>query len=450
MRAVLLIVIDCLRADHVSSYGYHRETTPTIDRLAERGVSWDAAHSASSWTKPSVMSLLTGLYPTQHGAFQGIKRSRNHATVVTDILRSSRPTLAECFNNAGWRCGAFINNAQLGSFTKLDRGFDQYVPTAGKADNLINLFANWLEKDLDTPAFGYLHFLEAHWPYKPRRRHIAMFGGDRDTNHFRDFSARDYGRLRRAVSHGETALPAEHLEQMIQMYDGAVRRLDGKIKIVLGLLKKLGLEDDTAIVVTADHGDEFLEHAHLGHGQSVYKELTNVPLIACFPGGPTGTRIAEPVSHTDLPQTLLNLAGTTETVAGHDLLDGRGEHGPVVSELRIRRRYEQCLRYGDWSLHRKYKFEVEAESINDRHSPRQWTADHPFELTQELYDLAEDPDEQTDLIRHPYGQTVLGELTERFDTWWTDLPTEDSADQAGEVELDPRVVEHLRSLGYLE
>ena len=371
MRAVLLIVIDCLRADHVSSYGYHRETTPTIDRLAERGVSWDFAYSASSWTKPSVTSLLTGLYPTQHGAFQGIKRSRNRATVVTDILRSSEPTLAECFTKAGWRCGAFINNAQLGSFTKLDRGFDQYEPTAGKADNLIDLFAKWLERDIDTPAFGYLHFLEAHWPYKPRRRHIAMFGGDRDTNHFRDFSARDYGRLRRDISHGEATLPPEHLEQMIQMYDGAVRRLDGKIKIVLDLLKKLGLHDETAIVLTADHGDEFLEHARLGHGQSVYKELTHVPLIASIPGGPAGTRIAEPVSHLDLPQTLLAMAGAKETIAGHDLLDGRGDTSPAISELRIRRRYEQCLRHGDWSLHRKYKFEVEAESINDRRSPRQ-------------------------------------------------------------------------------
>ncbi len=101
-RCILLITIDCLRADHVASYGYHRATTPTIDALADRGVLWEQAHSLSSWTKPSVAPLLTGLYPGEHGAYQGIKRSKGRHT-TTDILNSSRATLAETLSEAGWR-----------------------------------------------------------------------------------------------------------------------------------------------------------------------------------------------------------------------------------------------------------------------------------------------------------------------------------------------------------
>ncbi len=94
IQGILLIVIDCLRADRVSAAGYHRPTTPTIDRLAAQGVLWEQAYCVSSWTRPSVTTMLTGLYPSEHGAFEGIKRSRGKTTVTTDVLRSGEPTLA--------------------------------------------------------------------------------------------------------------------------------------------------------------------------------------------------------------------------------------------------------------------------------------------------------------------------------------------------------------------
>jgi len=333
LRCVLLIVIDCLRADHVRAYGYDRETTPTIDRLAAEGTLWEKAYSASSWTKPSVTSLLTGLYPSEHGAFEGIKRSKGKHRVTTDVLSSYRPTLAEMFSRNGWRCGAFINNAQLGEFSRLDRGFDRYVPNAGKADHLIGLFRSWLEEDVDKPFFGYLHFLEAHWPYKPRRRHMRMFGGDRDTNCFRDYSARDFGKLRRAVSRQQETLSEQQLAQMIQMYDGAVRRLDGKVKLLLAMLKERGLDDRVSVVVTADHGEEFLEHGRIGHGQSLYEELTHVPLVAWSPGERGGIRRGEMVSHVDLGGTLLTMAGVEHDWSGCDLRSAAGPSAPVRRHL---------------------------------------------------------------------------------------------------------------------
>ena len=451
MRGVLLIVIDCLRADHVSCYGYDRATTPTIDALSERGVLWEQAHAASSWTKPSVASLLTGLHPTGHGAFQGIKRSKGRTGAKTDILRASLPTLAERFAESGWRTGAFINNAQLGEFTGLNRGFGTYVPTAGKADRLIGIFLEWLEADLKRPAFTYLHFLEAHWPYKPRRRHVALFGGNRDTNYFKDFSARDYGRLRRAISHGEADLPDEHLKQMIQMYDGAIRRIDGKLKIILAMLTELGLREDTAILVTADHGDEFLEHGQIGHGQSLYNELTHVPLVAHIPQHAGRVRRPDPVSLVDLPHTMLRLAGLDGRLAGRDLLAaGETAPRPVYTELLTRRRYTQTIRTKEWKLHRRYKFEAVEGSSEVGSTPWEWASQCPHQITLELYDMHSDPLEQTNLADNPRCASIRSELLADLDRWWQGAAAASDAQAPCEVEMDPEVIQRLRDLGYLE
>ena len=453
------------------SYGYHRATTPTIDALAEDGVLWEQAHSLSSWTKPSVASMLTGLFPSEHGAYQGIKRSKGRHT-TTDILNSSRATLAETLSEAGWRCAAFINNAQLGEFTRLNRGFETYVPMAGKADHLIGMFREWLEADVQTPAFAYLHFLEAHWPYKPRRRHMKMFGGDRDANHFRDFSARDFGRMRRAIKHQEFVLPETHLEQMIQMYDAAIRRLDGKIKIILPTLKELGLREETALFITADHGEEFLEHGGIGHGQGLYEELTHVPLIAQVPGGPQGQRRTAPISQVDLAHTLMRVAEVAGDLPGVDLLDEHANPRPVCSELRIGHRYMQTIQSGHWKLHRRYKFDAAGEAGRTRRAgqparcagqparcaggeldagltTRECADSVSHVLSHELYNLESDPREHTNLADDPAHAAVRKQLEAALDQWWS-ATTSEQPPADSEIEIDAQVVERLRDLGYID
>ncbi len=447
-RCILLIVIDCLRADHVSSYGYDRATTPTLDTLAEGGVLWEQAHSLSSWTKPSVASLLTGLYPSEHGAFQGIKRSKGRQT-TTDILNSSRATLAETLSRAGWRCGAFINNAQLGEFTRLDRGFETYVPTAGKADRLIEMFREWLTTDLHTPAFGYLHFLEAHWPYKPRRRHMKMFGGDRDANYFRDFSAKDFGRMRRAIKRRQLALSETHLKHMMQMYDAAIRRLDGKIKIILATLKELGLDEETALFITADHGEEFLEHGGIGHGQALYEELTHVPLIAQIPGGPKGQRRAAPISQVDLAHSLMRVADVAGDLPGVDLLDEHVKPRPVCTELRSGRRYMHTIQSGNWKLHRHYKFDAHNGELDAGRPMRECADSISHVLSHELYNLDSDRREGTNLADEPACVPVREQLEADLDQWWSAAKSEQPPADS-EIEIDAQVVERLRDLGYID
>lgn len=450
VRCALLIVFDCLRADHVSCYGYPRATTPTMDALAAKGVLWEQAYSTSSWTKPSVLSLLTGLYPSQHGGFEGVKRSKGRSGVTTDALRPTTTTLAERLSASGFRCGAFINNAQLGPFTGLNRGFEAYVPNAGKADRLIGLFSDWLGQGKGQPSFAYLHFLESHWPYKPRRRHIALFGGDRDTNLYRDYSARDFGRLRRALSHGDATLVGGALEQMIQMYDGAVRRLDGKLKVILSVLDELKLRDRTALFVTADHGEEFLDHGQIGHGQSLHEELTHVPMIASIPSGLTGVRRRLPVSQVDVAPTLLDWLGVEANGGERNLLAEESGSRPVFGELRIRNRYMQTIRRGEVKLHRRFKFQMPAEGGSPTSPPTEWPASLPHTVQQALYHISTDPHECVNLAEDEAHASECADLGAELDRWGEGLRVEPGEDSMHEVEIDSRVVQRLRDLGYID
>jgi arylsulfatase A-like enzyme len=448
MPTILLIVFDGVRADHVSAYGYERATTPTLDSLAAKGVLWERAYSASSWTKPSVASMLTGLYPSSHGAFQGIKRSKGRH-VTTDVVRCARPTFAESLTAAGWRCGAFINNAQLGDFCGLNRGFEAYDSSAGKADRLIASFLEWLEGDADTPTFAYLHFLEAHYPFKPRRRHVRMFGGDRDNNPFYGYRARDYGRLRRAISRGETSLSGDELYQMVQMYDGAIRRLDGKLREILDALEAGRGLHDLSTFVTADHGEEFLDHGRIGHGQSLYDELIHVPLIASVPSFVGGVRHRDAVSLVDLPETIRRVAGLAPDSSERDLLLQNGSAPPVFSELRIRNRYTQCIRKDRFKLIRKYKFDA-AEGADASMSPFECRESLPHEVKTELFDTSSDPGETVNLNGSTTHDVEAQTLCRDLDDWWSRSSGDARAGGDGEVELDDRVVQRLRDLGYIE
>jgi len=452
VRGILVVIIDCLRADHLSCYGYDRPTTPTIDKLAESGTVWDRAFAASSWTKPSVASLFTGLHPTEHGVFEGVKRRRDKAGARTDVLRTTHPTLAETLSRNGWRCAAFINNFQLGQYTGLHRGFECYEATAGKADRILERLDAWLEVD-QRPFFAYVHFLEAHWPYKPRRRHIAEFGGDRDANWLRDFSARDFGALRREISRKRRVLCDAELTQMIQMYDGAVRRLDGKIKALMAMLHQRGLRDNIAVIVTADHGEEFLDHGRIGHGHSLHAELTHVPLVVHGPGSGKSRRIGRPVSQVDLPATILRFAEVDEATRGADL---RGEplgEEPVFSELWVSRTYRQAMRTDQWTLLRNYTFHPLNGELTRGRDVRDMVTDCPNEVTVELYDVQNDPRERNDLARRPEFGGLLAQLSAALDRWWFALSPQEKPTVENEpfdAEIDERVVQRLMDLGYIE
>lgn len=392
--------------------------------------------------------MLTGLYPNQHGVFHGVKRSKKRDTATTDRLADSIPTLASVFSSAGWRCGAFINNAQLGEFSGLGRGFETYVPNAGKADRLIGMFSDWMHADQNQPGFAYLHFLESHWPYKPRRRHVAMFGGNRDQNCFRDHSARDFGKLRRSISRGDAELSANELTQLCQLYDGSVRRLDGKIKIIQKMLDDLGVREETAILVTADHGEEFMEHDRIGHGHSLYDELTHVPLVAQIPSLEGGDRRRDPVSLTDLPCTLLDIAGLPQSLPGRSLVAQCATDTPVFSELWIRHRYIQTVRVAQWKLHRERKAEQRSGNAMESIPIQEWLTSTPVLETETLFDIEADPHETKNCINEAKRQG--DSLRDVLNRWWEKCGTLNASQTDSQTEIDNEVVLRLRSLGYLD
>lgn len=449
-KHLLLIVIDCLRADHVSAMGYHRNTTPTLDELAVTGICWTNAHSVSSWTKPSVSSLLTGYYPRQHGAFRGLKRSKSRGRATSDVLSDRAITLAERLSTAGYRCGAFINNVQLDHHSGLSRGFSSYVADAGKADRLIESVTAWIGENPHDPWFAYLHFLEAHWPYKPRRRHMEMFGGNRDLNPFAGLSARDFGLMRKAIHRGQATYSAEDNEHLMVLYDAAVRRLDGKLRTILKSLRQLDVHNETAIFVTADHGEEFLDHGSIGHGHTLYEELTHVPLIASVPGNGGGVRIDEPVSHVDVVPTLLSLAGLESPSPERDLMDVHGERSPVVSELVIRNKITRTLICDRWKLHQKTTvYSHDSESTEAGESDCNMNPATSTQETLSLFDLSCDPKETANLIDSDAGRVRAARLLARLEEWSSQYqPLYDERDH--QVEVDERVVQRLRDLGYVE
>lgn len=308
---VLLISVDSLRADHVGCYGYGKETTPQIDRLAREGTVFKNHVSTTSWTLPAHISLFTGQEISTHG-------------VATDgfSLHPAVPTLAEVLRANGYRTAAFCSSPYMNPAFGFARGFDLYhnidseredyvdtvIPSETERDRVhrditsprISELANtWLEENAGEPFFLFLHFWDPHYDYDPPPPYDRIFNpGYAGTIDGRNFIHND--RVRPDMD------PAD-LEQIIALYDGEIAFTDRHIGTVLAKLKELGVFDRTLIIVTADHGDEFFEHGNKGHRLTLYEEVIRVPLIVRRPRGEgAGGTVAPPVGIIDIAPTILD------------------------------------------------------------------------------------------------------------------------------------------------
>ena len=322
---IILIVVDTLRADHLPSYGYARMTAPAISRLAAEGAQFDWAIAASSWTLPSHVSLLTGYYPSAHGAELGGYDNRF-------------PTLGDGLLERGYRTGAISANTLLFSraqgfgpgFLQFDDSFYSLqdglfrtfyghqayrqilrrlgwtdYPGRRSAEDVTRSAEKWIGKKTGRPFFLMLNYFDAHDPLFPVAPWRGLFsptgysGGRR--NSYLSSTARRYS-------------PAE-VQEEIDAYDGTIAYVDHRIGELLGFLESAGLRDNTAVIVTSDHGESLGQHGLMGHGTSLYIEQIRVPLIVHYPKQTAaGLRIPTPVSQTDLPNTILELAGGEGTI----------------------------------------------------------------------------------------------------------------------------------------
>ncbi|MCP3915346.1 MAG: sulfatase [bacterium] len=345
---VLLICMDTVRADHLGCYGYERrETTPTLDRLAERGYVFADTSATAGWTKPSVPTILTGLYPAQHGVYQG--SSKDADGMHSDVVPKGARTLAEAFAATGYETAAFVMNAQLRRGLGFEQGFDVYADGAGDAREIRWRARDWLdERAGDEPFFLYLHFLDAHWPYPVPDEYATLFTDGADVERFR---GKDWRELRDAVNHGREQLSDADLEVLLALYDGAIRYIDDELGRLMDHLERSGLAEDTIVCVVSDHGEEFLEHGRIGHGHGLYENLLSVPWILHVPGRGAG-RVETPCSLVDLFPTLLHAAGVSDVgaVPGVDRLADPHAVQAAFAEHLEPGSYSQSLRRGQDKL----------------------------------------------------------------------------------------------------
>jgi arylsulfatase A-like enzyme len=416
---VLVIVVDTLRADHLSSYGYARPTSPNLDRIARQGVLFESAFSTSSWTQPSHASMLTGRYTYEHGA-DAYRR-----------LDDRYPTIAEALQARGYRTGAFSANFRV--FCRrlgFGRGFHHFEDYYRSVDTiLVSTFygrmveeyvlhrgfgfedqigrrwvdaincavLGWIDRDQGRPFFAFLNYFDVHDPYVPPQPYRSMFS-----------PLENPGGLINSywgVDHIYVLTTPEQLQGEIDAYDGAIAYVDHHIDQLLGELQARGLAENTLVVITSDHGESFGEHGLLQHTNSLYREVIHVPLLFLWPGHlPDGVRVDEPVTIAALPATLLDLIGE----------DGQALFpGPSLTRL-----WQDLEVTVDWPYPvaeiAQHPWEpIENPSAHGAMSAAlssEWHYITHEKFGEELYDWPVDPQETLNLADRPDMQPVTGQF----------------------------------------
>jgi len=447
---VIFISIDSLRRDHLSCYGYFRETSPNIDKLAAKGTIFENAVSTTCWTLPSHMSMFTGLYNMQHGVDDD----------NTNALRTGIKTMPEFMRENGYLTYGIFSGPFLHPAFGFSRGFDQYVDCSSSKDLAQNIneiqkltpylskmhfesheditgnkiyeaFSKWYsERDRSRPYFAFLHMWDVHYDYKPPPPYDKLYDP-----HYQGIMSTSFNNNPRLGPH----ICTRDLEHLIALYDGEINWTDYIIGQILDKLRKSGEIDNTMIVITSDHGEEFLEHGQFGH-DNLYDELVRIPLIIYFKGTFPNKRLDYHISHIDLLPTILDIIGNTipDYIPGLSIKriieENNKKERPLLLELtsKARNKLIKSVRAEEW----KFLYDIG----NSKPS---------------FYDLKSDPDEKHSLI--PLQEPVIIpdsvkdktkislKFYERINNTLPHFRTEES----DKPQLDSATVEHLKALGYI-
>jgi len=431
-----VILFDTLRPDFVAPYGGDVDT-PALSALAASGTTFETARSNSSWTRTSVTSLLTGVYPFRHGVIQG-----------SDHLPAGDPYLPEILRAKGFHTMAIINNAVIAPEFGYGRGFDsvhkhyelrppvmprQHHAPDAQADLVWDKYFDPFLAEAGTDNFFvYLHEIDPHAPYNPQAPYGDPYAIDYKGNI-------DAARLLvRMFRRHAVPLDAFDVEYLQSRYRGEIAFMDAYLARLMQRLERSGVADDTLVLFVSDHGEEFMEHGTVGHYWNLYEEVLQVPMIWSLPGLIAAERrVPSLVELLDVPPTLLDLLGIPipEAMEGRSLRrDLSGEEEPTRprwSFARVRSDGWTSARYGDWKLLREY-------------------GGGPSDLPRrELYDLADDPGETRNRWAEEWivGKTLSQELAAREAQPGSSAGATKNLDLD---DLDPKVVEQLRVLGYVE
>jgi arylsulfatase A-like enzyme len=464
-QGVIVVWADTLRRDHLGAYGYSRPTSPVIDRLAREGVLFRDCVGQASWTKVATPTLMTSLYPSSHGVQD-----------FPDRLAGSAVTLAEVYREAGYATLSFSSILFTGKFSNLHQGFevvheDSSLPdrnSSKTAREYVDRLLPWLEAHRDVPFFVFLHVSDPHDPYKPYPPYDALWadpakarGHEQNLQEARKFIAdpllKAFGMPTRDELVKAKIDPDAYIDHDRAWYDGSIRGLDTELGRVVERLKSLGLDRKTLLVFTGDHGEEFYEHGRSFHGQSVYGEQNNMPLVVWGPGVvPAGTTVDQTVQTVDLMPTLLELSRlpVPAGVQGHSLVPllsggGSGERGaapasapdsrPAISEK------AETKDEGGPPPRDTASEAVIADGWKLIHNTKRPAGKPEFEL----YEHAKDPLDAHDVAAaHPDEVARLAKVLES----WRRMASAAriKPDTEANKSLSKEELERLKSLGYIQ
>lgn len=410
---VILIVIDTLRSDHVSCYGYNRQVTPNIDLFAKDAILFKNAISPAPWTTPTIGTIFTSQYPSELGIFSD-----------PVIMRKSSLTLSEMFRESNYHTVGIISHLYISSKLGFGQGFDKYnEERIGRRKRLsapfiTNHAIQFLRKQKNKKFFMFLHYFDPHYNYylHPNFNFYPQYQG-------KVYSGQSIKELRRLAP----SMIQDDLDYIHALYDSEICFTDMHMEILINELKSLKLYDDTMIIITADHGEEFCERNDfwIGHSKKLYQELIHIPLIIKLPGK-TGPAVREDyVGLIDLMPTILNEAGIqipdNYKVNGRKLFSGNQKNCYIISET--------------------YRFNNLRSVIRDG-----WKYIHNPKIGYEmLFNLEKDPYEKNNLIQQKPTKKI--EMQNILNQWVKERLNQDQDFNKPEFSEEEKA--HLKSLGYL-
>lgn len=442
---LVLISLDTLRADRLGCYGYESPVSPIMDALAAGSCFFERAYAHAPYTHASHASMFTALYPSAHGVQSG-----------NDMLGVNLDLLAERLARQGWATASFNCGGLISHEFGFHRGFDLYCEidpigdqyTDGEPVNpnsfadggraSLNRAFSWLESMQDRPFFLFLHTFMVH-DYRPPMALAETFNSERPGGLELGLEIRSLMNMERFRTKG---LSQAELRYLNNMYDATIRAADIMVGKVIDRLKALNLYDRTILVVTSDHGEEFLEHGSIGHSKSVFDESIRIPLIVRAPGLPAGVKVDSFVSHVDFLPTVLELlevpcTGPIQGKSYLPLMRGRKESDYLVfAEVDLPKRSQRaCIVMDGW----KY---IEGNTDADLKFP---AADQAM-----LFNLYDDPGERNNRIeQNPREAKNLLNMLRTLQGKSLEVHESLGGDEGSTQKLSESLKQMLREQGYL-
>jgi arylsulfatase A-like enzyme len=430
---IVFVLVDTLRADRLASYGYERPTSPTMDRLASAGIRFSRHYSQSSWTKTSMASIWTGMYPHRNGILRFDHALPGAALLPAEILREEGFSTAAIWRN-GWVAPTFGFDQGFETYhrpsTGMQMGFKRresknpYAKIAGSDVDVTENAIEFLRLTDDSPFMLYLHYMDAHQYMSDETS--ALFGSSYS-----------------------------------DLYDNSIHWTDRNIAALINTLEEEGLRDKTIVVITSDHGEAFGEHGAEGHAKDLHAEVIRVPWILSLPFSLDEGIVVDSLSeNVDIWPTLFDLLGAPEleyadgrsrlpdilmSAGRPDLIERAPDARPLFAELD--RAWGKAEKRADPIValtlpEKRYMRVLDPEAIRQTAGPR-----GPGRGTSLLYDIREDPVEQNDLLEGDGND----EQAAKFDAIVDEIlarPPPPWRDEVGKVELSDMQKGQLRAIGY--